>query len=182
MKRITQDEFLDAKATVASWGWLRSDERDAVLSDAALSFCQQIGPIRSPARWLVAASKKWALNLLRVAKKQSRDKLRLDQVRQNDRRRNGRAFYEEPCEATSNGAMVKAVNRALSGLPERHREAIILCDLHGLTPTEAARELRVPRSTVKSWLKRARMQLACNQELRSLILSDSDDNLRTSTD
>jgi RNA polymerase sigma-70 factor (ECF subfamily) len=48
---------------------------------------------------------------------------------------------------------------ALRGLPVRHREAIVLHHLVGLSVEEVAGYLNAPSGTVKSWLSRGRAQL-----------------------
>ncbi len=49
---------------------------------------------------------------------------------------------------------------ALGALPIRHRQALVLHYLAGLSVEETAAELGVPAGTVKSWLYRGRQQLA----------------------
>jgi RNA polymerase sigma-70 factor, ECF subfamily len=51
------------------------------------------------------------------------------------------------------------VIRAVDGLPEPFREAVVLCDLEGLTYPELAEVLEVPTGTVKSRLFRGRRLL-----------------------
>jgi RNA polymerase sigma-70 factor, ECF subfamily len=50
----------------------------------------------------------------------------------------------------------REVLAAVAGLPERHRDPIVLVDIAGLTYGEAAATLGVPRGTVMSRLSRAR--------------------------
>jgi RNA polymerase sigma factor (sigma-70 family) len=52
------------------------------------------------------------------------------------------------------------LDRELSGLPEKYRAAILLCDLEGRTRKEAARQLGVPEGTLSSRLATARQLLA----------------------
>lgn len=52
------------------------------------------------------------------------------------------------------------VARALDGLPEHHRMAVVLMDLAGLTASEAAEQLGRPRNTVLSWAHRGHKRLA----------------------
>ena len=51
------------------------------------------------------------------------------------------------------------VSRAVLALPPKYREAVILCWLQGLSGEEAARVLRIPRSTVYHRLKKAQALL-----------------------
>ncbi len=56
-------------------------------------------------------------------------------------------------------------------LSERHRRAIVLCDLEGLTHEEAARLLGAPVGTIKSRLARGRELLGRRLERRRLSVS-----------
>ena len=51
------------------------------------------------------------------------------------------------------------VSRAVLALPQKYREAVILCWLQGLSGEEAAHVLRIPRSTVYHRLKKAQALL-----------------------
>jgi len=53
-----------------------------------------------------------------------------------------------------------AVRAALAMLPQRYRDVIVLCDLHGLDYENAALVLKVPIGTVRSRLHRGRHMLA----------------------
>jgi RNA polymerase sigma-70 factor (ECF subfamily) len=53
----------------------------------------------------------------------------------------------------------EAVRRAVARLPEDFRMAVTLVDIHGLTCSEAATVLEVPRGTILSRLHRARRRL-----------------------
>ena len=52
------------------------------------------------------------------------------------------------------------LDRELSRLSEKHRIAVVLCDLEGQTRKAAARQLGVPEGTLASWLARGRLKLA----------------------
>lgn len=54
---------------------------------------------------------------------------------------------------------------ALGRLPVRHRQAVVLHDVVGLTAEEVGRELGVPASTVRAWLSRAHRRLEKEVEL-----------------
>ena len=51
------------------------------------------------------------------------------------------------------------LRRRILALPLRHREVIVLCELHELTYEEAARVVRCPVGTIRSRLNRARRAL-----------------------
>jgi RNA polymerase sigma factor (sigma-70 family) len=63
------------------------------------------------------------------------------------------------------------LDQELSRLPDRYRAVIVLCDLEGKTPQEAARHLGVPEGTIGSRLARARVLLARRLTGRGVILS-----------
>ncbi len=52
------------------------------------------------------------------------------------------------------------LDRELTGLPEKYRAAIVLCDLEGRTRKDAARLLKVPEGTLSSRLTTGRQMLA----------------------
>jgi RNA polymerase sigma-70 factor (ECF subfamily) len=55
---------------------------------------------------------------------------------------------------------VEALRRAVSSLPRRYREVVVLCDLEDVDYAEAASALGCPIGTVRSRLHRARLLLA----------------------
>jgi RNA polymerase sigma-70 factor (ECF subfamily) len=55
---------------------------------------------------------------------------------------------------------VRSLRRAILGLPAGYREAVVLCDLHELSYSEAAQVLGCAIGTVRSRLHRARALLA----------------------
>jgi RNA polymerase sigma-70 factor (ECF subfamily) len=52
------------------------------------------------------------------------------------------------------------VHRGLRALPVELREALVLCDLQGLSYDEVAATLQIPLGTVKSRINRGRLELA----------------------
>jgi RNA polymerase sigma-70 factor (ECF subfamily) len=61
---------------------------------------------------------------------------------------------------------------ALDELPLHHREVLVLCDLEERADSEVSEMLGVPKGTVKSRLRRAR--LALRQQVPDLIDLDLD--------
>ena len=51
------------------------------------------------------------------------------------------------------------MTRAVLALPDKQREAALLCWLHGMSSREAARALRVPHATLYYRLKQAQKTL-----------------------
>ena len=62
------------------------------------------------------------------------------------------------------------VHEEVGRLPERYREAVVLCLLEGLTPEQAARHLNCPVGTVHSRLARGREQLRGRLTRRGLAV------------
>ena len=63
------------------------------------------------------------------------------------------------------------LDEELARLPERHRAAILLCELEGLSRREAARQLGVSEGTLSSRLARAKVRLRERLTRRGLALS-----------
>src|SRR5262249_51457191 len=63
------------------------------------------------------------------------------------------------------------VNQELARLPEKHPAPLVLCSREGLTRDEAARQLGLPLSTLKSRLEEARKRLRMRLTARGLTLT-----------
>ncbi len=60
---------------------------------------------------------------------------------------------------SSRGDLRAVLDEELDALPERYRQAIVLCHMQGKTHAEAARLLGRPTGTISCWLKRGRERL-----------------------
>ncbi|MGC9317386.1 MAG: sigma-70 family RNA polymerase sigma factor [Armatimonadota bacterium] len=63
---------------------------------------------------------------------------------------------EEPELAALEGQLDAEVEEALSEIPEVFREAVLLCDMHGMSYKEIAETLDIPIGTVRSRIARGR--------------------------
>jgi RNA polymerase sigma-70 factor (ECF subfamily) len=67
---------------------------------------------------------------------------------------------ESPLRSLERQDQARLVHRGLRALPADLREALVLCDLQGLSYEETAAALQVPLGTVKSRINRGRIELA----------------------
>lgn len=64
-----------------------------------------------------------------------------------------------------------AIDEELAALSDEHRAALVLCDLHGMSRAEAARDLGWPEGTVATRLAKARQVIAARLRRRGVMLS-----------
>ena len=89
------------------------------------------------------------------------------------RRQPGPLGFDPVARATADADadLRRLLDEELDRLPDRFRQVLVLCYLHGKTADEAARELGCPRGTVLSRLMRARDRLRGRLERRGVALS-----------
>lgn len=92
------------------------------------------------------------LNLCRDRLRSRRESVPLEQIPEG-------AHEDTPEQAQGNADQVTMVRRALNQLPERQREALLLCHFQGLSNIEAAATLELSVDALESLLARARRGL-----------------------
>jgi RNA polymerase sigma-70 factor (ECF subfamily) len=78
-----------------------------------------------------------------------------------------------PFDVASADELSQEVERALSTLPQHHKEALLLVGYEGLTPSEAAAICEVSPEAMRQRLSRARASLARELEARGIELQRS---------
>ena len=105
-----------------------------------------------------------------VARRAARKALALRQRRQS-RERTGTTM-PEPAARTEPPApeWLGLIDDLLDGLPAKHRDPIVLCDLQGMGRSEAAEQLGVPEGTLSSRLARGRELLRDKLRRRGVLV------------
>jgi RNA polymerase sigma factor (sigma-70 family) len=78
---------------------------------------------------------------------------------------------ETPAHHGLDAESLRRLDQAVSGLPDKYRVLIVLCDLEGKTRQEVARQLGCPEGTVAGRLARARALLAKRLTRQGVALS-----------
>src|SRR5581483_2318054 len=74
----------------------------------------------------------------------------------------------EPAVTPGDPELATVIDEELAKLPEHYREALVLCELRGLSRKEAATELGIPEGTLSSRLAGAKRKLAARLSARGL--------------
>src|SRR5579862_7913865 len=77
----------------------------------------------------------------------------------------------DPGERASMSELAAILDEEMQRLPKKHREALVLCHLEGLSTADAAKRLRCPLPTLKSRLVRARELIRQRLVRRGVTLS-----------
>ena len=121
----------------------------AVMHDAA-----RFDPSRAtPVAWLCGIAR----NHVKRRLERDRPAITLDI---DDRRAETAGPWPDPAAELDRARDIDAVRRAVSSLPVRYREVVVLCDLQELSYSDAATSLGCAVGTVRSRLHRARALLA----------------------
>ncbi len=110
----------------------------------------------------------WLHGVARRAALDARARATRQRAREN--RLGAMSTFKQPDPIDSN-ELREILDEELSRLPERHRAAIVLCELEGLSRREAAGRLGVSEGTLSSRLARAKTRLRDRLTHRGLALS-----------
>jgi RNA polymerase sigma-70 factor (ECF subfamily) len=102
--------------------------------------------------WLLAIARNRALDYLRAQSRRGAKDVELNETE------HAALFVDFPGEAL-NFDLARQVKRALSSLPAQQREALELAYFEGMSQSEIAERMRQPLGTIKTWMRRAILQL-----------------------
>jgi RNA polymerase sigma factor (sigma-70 family) len=112
------------------------------------------------ANWLHGVARRAALDARARASRQKAREKRL-----------GAMLPVEPPDQTMTNELRTILDEELARLPERHRAAIVLCELEGMSRREAAARLGISEGTLSSRLARAKSRLRDRLTRRGFALS-----------
>ena len=133
-RRLLPDEFAAADAFQATFLVLVRRARAVRVDDS-------VGP------WLYGVSRRVAA------------RARATSLRRRERETSGVEAVAVPAPDPCHAEQLAILDEEIGRLPERQREALILCDLEGLPHEQAAHRLGCPVGTVESRLSRGRQRL-----------------------
>ena len=102
--------------------------------------------------WLLAIARNRALDYLRSQGRRARNTIELNETEHPG------LFVEFPAEAL-NFDLARQVTRAMEQLSAPQRQAIELAYFEGMSQTEIAERMGQPLGTVKTWMRRAMIQM-----------------------
>jgi RNA polymerase sigma-70 factor (ECF subfamily) len=115
---------------------------------------------------------KFSTWILQIAINESRTRLRKEgrhvydsiELEREDEERDYRPrdfadWREIPSEELQRKELREALKRAIASLAPKYREVLLLCDVQHISIAETAKILGITESSVKTWLRRARLQM-----------------------
>ena len=135
------------------------DAAEDITQDAFIALAQNAGRFDAMRGSLTTYLYGIARNL--ILQRHRRDRLRsevdLDAIA--DEELTAVSASGDPLEALSRSQLVQHLRAAILRLPVHYREAVVLCELHGLSYEDAAAIARCPLGTIRSRLSRGRQML-----------------------
>ncbi len=116
-------------------------------------------PRQAVANWLYGVARQTAVRLRATAAKRRRRETQVVNM------------PEPTVPEVRDTDLQRVVDEELSRLPDHYRGVVVLCDLEGMTRSEAARQLGIPEGSVASRLARARTLLAKRLTQRGIVFS-----------
>ena len=118
-------------------------------------------PRHAVANWLYGVARQTAVRVRATAARRGRREAQVVNI------------PEPAMPEVRDGDVQSVVDEELGRLPGHYRGVLVLCDLGGLTRTEAARQLGIPDGSVASRRARARALLARRLNRRGVVFSGS---------
>ncbi|MEO0662394.1 MAG: sigma-70 family RNA polymerase sigma factor, partial [Planctomycetota bacterium] len=140
------------ETALGRWELHKVPVRDGMVLDAAVLKPADFDPERSYAAWQRAV----VLNHCRNQRRAANRRRAHEDAAGVERVSNGPST---PPEALERSELGELVDRFLSVLPPREREAFVLCDLEGMRPVDAAEVMGVADSTVRAALTLGRRRM-----------------------
>jgi RNA polymerase sigma factor (sigma-70 family) len=141
------------------WG---SADADDAFQAVFLVLARKAGAVRRVERlkpWLYAVAVRTAKEARRrAARRQAREGGTMDESKAMSKPDPGKS------------ELVSLVDEEISRLPSRYREAVLLCELEGVSRQDAARQLGLPEGTLSSRLARGRTLLRSRLTRRGVVL------------
>lgn len=134
-------------------------QAEDVAQDAFLALYRHLGQVPSSAfrPWLYRVARNLCLDILR--RRKFRLRLFRDVERDDDRQMSAPdPSSDRPDQIAESHEAHAAIEEAIQQLPQRFREAFVLCELEGLSYEDAAAALDCPVKTVSTRLFRARQR------------------------
>lgn len=133
---------------VDGWRRLRPFEAEEVVELTLVEYGRKHEEIHDQRRWLLAAAKRVALSYRRRCAKEEVNCFDLDSI-----------TATRPDVSDGIRPLSLAIVTALGTLATGQREMVEMCDMAGMTVSEAAIRLDVPYETAKSWRSRGKARL-----------------------
>ena len=134
----------------------RQDAEDAFQA-TFLALARAVDKLRNKERvaaWLHGTARKAASSIRRSAE---RRRERLDRMK--ELASNVTKVAHDPVEQIANGELVRVLDEEIGKLPEKLRSVVVLCYLDGMKQTDAAKQMGISESAVRSQLSVAKERL-----------------------
>jgi len=132
----------------------KDDDLDSAEQRTMVAVALRIGSFRSEARFTT-----W---LHRVAINEAKQLIRRESKHSSRTEAEPLEEFADHFIARMSSMVVnrERIDAEIAALPDKHRRALLLREEQGLSYGEIAAELQVPEATTKTWVRRARIELA----------------------